>query len=257
MLKDQTQFKDIQSFIEHMKKKDNVVGIVEYGTRSYLDMNIGGDYDLTIIYEKPISPNFSGVHFHIGGIPIDCMLLSVEDFSEEFPSNEFLLVHTNCRVLYDRDDITRNLLNRIKTAWQQPKELSAFELSLFRFTFKHVLDKLEHRLFENELYSRYFIYSSMDWFLECYARIKGLETGKPRVHFSYIQSNEPELFETINSLYRTMDLEQQFQLLSKCAGHMLAPIGGPWAVDEVLFHMVPGGKYDEEEQKAVIAQLFE
>ena len=257
MLKDNTQFKDINSLIEHLKKKVNIVGIVEYGTRACENMSIGGDYDLTVIFDKPISPNFSGVHFHIGEIPIDCMLLSVEDFTESFPANEFLLVHTNCRILYDRNDITKSLLSKIKKAWQQPKELSDFESSLFRFTFQHVLDKLEHRLYEKELYSRYFIYSSVDWFLQCYARIKNLELGKPRVHLSYIEKYEPELFAIMNKLYQETDLGEQFLLLKKCAEYMLQSIGGPWAEDEILFHMTPGGKYDEEEQKAVISQLFE
>lgn len=257
MLKYNYTFKDIDSFIEHLKKKEDLVGIVEYGGRRHSDMSAGGDYDLTVIFNKPISSNFSGVHFHIGDIPVDCMLLSAEDFLSDAPASEFLLAHLNCTVLYDKDGTTKDILEKIEENWKLPEHLSDCEKNTFRFTFQHIIDKLEHRLHENELYSRYFIFSSFDWFLQCYARIKNLEIGKPKAHLNYIKNNEPELFEIINQLYGTHDLDIQFEMLKKCVVHMLLTIGGPWAKDEILFHISPEGAIDNEEQEAVVKLLFE
>ncbi len=257
MLKDINSFKDIDSFIEHLKKKDDIVGIVEYGGRTHSDMNIGGDYDLTVIFNKPISHNFTGIHFHIGGIPMDCMLLSVDDFLSDAPLNEFLLVHLNCKILFDRNNITKDILDKIKKTWKTPEYLSDYEINTFRFTFQHIIDKLEHRLYENELYSKYFIFSSFDWFLQCYARIKNLERGKPKVHLNYIENNDPELFNIINQMYSTDDLNIQFEMLKRCAYHMLQPIGGLWQRDEILFYVTPGGKIIDAEQRSVIKLLFE
>lgn len=248
--------RNIDEFIEHIKHKSDVVGIVEYGGRTHNSMELGGDYDLTIIFDKPISRNFNGVHFHIGAIPVDCMLLSVEDFLTDEPSNDFMLVHLNCKILYDRDGTTQKLLDRIKAAWKASESLSDSEIATFRFTFKHILDKLEYRLHENELYSRYFIFANFDWFLECYSRIKNLEVGKPKAHLSYIKNNEPELFSVISQLYSSDDLEIQFLMLKKCAELMLASIGGLWGKDEVLFHIVPDGKSINEEQKNIIMRLL-
>lgn len=225
-----------------MKKKDDIVGIVEYGGRTYKDMSTGGDYDLTIIFNKPISHNFSGVHFHIGGIPIDCMLLSVEDFLSDAPSNEFLLAHLNCRIIFDRDNVTQNIIDRIKTTWKVPEYLSDCEINTFRFTFQHVIDKLDHRLHDNELYSKYFIFSSFDWFLQCYARIENLEIGKPKAHLKFIENNNPILFNIINEMYNSNDVNIQFEMLKRCAGLILQPIGELWSRDEVLFHVTPDGK---------------
>lgn len=257
MLKDTNSFKDIDSFIEHLKKKEDIVGIVEYGGRTHGDMDVGGDYDLTIIYNKPISDNFTGVHFHISGIPIDCMILSVNDFLSDAPFNQFLLVHLNCKILFDRNGITQSLLNKIKTTWKLPDHLSDCEQNTFRFTFKHILDKLEFRLHENELYSKYFIFSSFDWFLQCYARLKNLEIGKPKAHLSYIKNNDPELFNNINQIYNSNDLDIQFESLKKCAYHMLKALGGPWMNDEILFHIAPEGKITKEEQISIMKLLFE
>lgn len=256
MLISENSFDNIESFIEHLKKNENVIGIVEYGGRTCTDMSVGGDYDLTVIFDKPISSEFSGVHFHIKDIPIDCMLLSKQDFMTDTPLNEFLLVHLNCRILYDKENITKELLNRIKNTWSVSTELSDFEVALFRFTFRHVLDKLKHRLYDNELYSRYFIYSSMDWFLSCYARIKCWEIGKPKMHLELIQNQEPVLYAIINNLYSENSLEVQFELLNQCANYMLEPIGGLWKENEVLFHLLPDGINDEDEQNKLLKILI-
>lgn len=249
-------FENIESFIEHLKKNENIIGIVEYGGRTYTDMSVGGDYDLTVIFDKPVSSNFEGIHFHIKDIPIDCMLLSKEDFMSDTVLNEFLLVHLNCKILYDKDNITANILKRIRTTWSTSTELSDFEKMLYRFTFRHVIDKLKHRLHDNELYTRYFIYSHIDWFLSCYARIKGWEVGKPKLHLKLIQNHEPKLFHIISNLYSENCLEVQFELLSQCANYMLEAVGGLWNENEVLFHLLPDGKNDEEEQNRLLKILM-
>lgn len=249
-------FDSIESFIEYLKKNENIIGIVEYGGRTYTDMSIGGDYDLTVIFDKPISTNFAGVHFYIKDIPIDCMLLSKQDFMSDTVLNEFLLVHLNCKILYDKDNITTGILKRIQTTWSTPTELSDFEKMLFRFTFRHVLDKLKYRLHDNEIYTKYFIYSSVDWFLSCYARIKGSEVGKPKLHLKLIQNHEPKLFHIISNLYSENCLEVQFELLSQCANYMLDAIGGLWNENEILFHLLPDGKNDEHEQNRLLKTLM-
>ncbi|WP_207753087.1 hypothetical protein [Clostridium yunnanense] len=110
----ENSFENIEGFIEHLKKNENIIGIVEYGGRTYKDMSIGGDYDLTVIFDKPVSKNFSGVHFRIKDIPVDCMLLSKEDFMSDMPLDEFMLVHLNCKILYDKDNTISELIKRAK-----------------------------------------------------------------------------------------------------------------------------------------------
>lgn len=129
-------------------------------------------------------------------------------------------------------------------------------MNLFRFTFKHVLDKLKHRLHDNELYAKYFIYSSVDWFLSCYARIKGWEIGKPKLHLKLIEEQDPILFHIISSLYSANSLEAQFELLCECASYMLDSIGGLWEENEALFHLLPDGKNDEQEQNRILKILL-
>ncbi|MBS4535311.1 hypothetical protein GOQ29_06730 [Clostridium sp. D2Q-14] len=257
MMDIKNSFTDIISLIDHLKRKEQVVGIVEYGGRTFSNMEVGGDYDLTVILNKSISKNFTGVHFHVAGIPTDCMILSVEDFLTDSPRDPFFLVHLNCKILFDRDGITKNILERINSKWKLPEELSEFEKHLFRFTFQHILDKLEHRLYKDKLYSRFFIFSSFDWYLQCYARINNLEVGKSKVHLNYIKDSDYELYELINQMYITDNLSEQFEILKKCANRIIKPIGGLWKKEEILLHLSPGGTVISEEKEAVISLLFE
>ena len=184
------------------------------------------------------------------------MVLSKEDFEIDNPLNEFLLVHLNCKIIYDKDGMTEALLKRISTAWNRDSVLSDSEVIMNRFTFKHVLDKLKYRLHDNELYTKFFIYSSMDWYLTCYANIKGWEIGKPKLHLKLIKDNEAILYELISKLYYEVSLEHQYNLLEEIAEYMLKDIGGLWRDDEVLFHLNPEGVNCKQEQEELLKILF-
>ncbi len=250
-------YKDFESLIENIKRKKEVVGILEYGGRSYSNMNKGGDYDFTVILDHKLSENFNGIHFHINGIPTDCMILAIEDFLTKEPSNDFYLVHLDVSILYDRDGKTKELLERINKNWIPSKCISDFEVHLFRFTFQHILDKLEHRLYLNPLYSKYFIYASFDWYLECYARINHLSIGQGKKHLNHIKLHDKEMYEWIESLYDSTSLDEMFKNLSKCAKRIIEPIGGLWRKDETLLHLLAGGQVILEESQAVISLLFD
>lgn len=249
-------FDRIEDFIEHVKSKDDVIGIVEYGGRSFDNMYSGGDYDLSIILNKKISTNFNGVHFHIRKIPVDCMILSVEDFEESSPKNPFYLVHLDCKILFDRDNKTKKLLEKIHVNWAPNQLLSSFEKHLFRFSFQHILDKLERRLYDDPLFTRVFIHSSFDWYLECYARINHLKVGQPKAHLEYIRANDMELYKLVNMLYSTVDIEKQFSALKRCAEKIMSPLGGLWKKNELLLHLLPEGEVVEEEENRVVNLLF-
>ena len=230
-------FKDIKQFIDLLKQNDDVVGILEYGGRSYNDMKIGGDYDLTVITRICLSKAIGGIHFHIAGIPIDCVIKSKDDFLQEEPLSDFDLVHLNCTILFDRDGITKDLLERVKYSWKPKTELTQQDISWFRFTFRHIVDKLEHRLHDDVLYSNYFMAASLDWYLICYAKIKKLEIGKPKTYFQYMKDHEPKLYAYFVQFYNTTDVDEHFRLIKLCAEYMTRDINGLWKEGEILFHL--------------------
>lgn len=249
-------YKSIKSFIDYMKTKTEVIGIVEYGGRSFLDESLGGDYDLTIIIERPISQAFNGVHFHIGDIPVDCMILSIEDFESDLPSNPFYLVHLDCRILFDPTNRVKQLLDEVKIKWTPEPFLSDAERHLYRFSFQHVLDKLEHRLHVDPLFTKFFIHASFDWYLQCYARIYNLPIGQPKVHINHIRAHHQNLYESVNRMYSTLDIDVQYRMLRRCAQLIMDPVGGLWKRNEVLIHLLPGGEVKLEEENQLNDLLF-
>lgn len=76
------------------------------------------------------------------------------------------------------------------------------------------------------------------------------------MHLKLIENQEPILFHIIESLYLANSLETQFELLCECASYMLDSIGGLWKEKEALFHLLPDGKNDEQEQNRILKTLL-
>ena len=256
MIKDSNNFASLTDMVNHLSGLPGVIGIVEYGGRPHTHMHPGGDYDLTVIFGKPVSKNFSGVHFHVAGIPVDCMLLSAEDFMLPEPASPFHLVHLNCTILHDKNGAAGKLLEGIKSTWKKPQEVSESEKTWIRFATKHTLDKLEHRLLDDELYSRVFIAQTVDYIMEIYSQLKQLEPGKTKSHLAYMKLNDEVLYNNIENLLTTTDLKLQFELLKKINASIAQDVGGMWQAGEALFHINPDGTSDASEQEAFIKFLF-
>lgn len=243
------EFASISDFIESLKLNENIVGIVEYGGRQWNDLSKGGDYDLTVITRNTISEDIGGLHFHIADIPIDCMLKSVSDFLGEKPSSPFDTVHFNCKILFDREGITEELLNRIQRTWSNAFDITERDILSYRFVFRHVLDKLRYRLYDDALFTNYSMADAMRYFLQSYEKIKKQEPGKIRDLLKYIKENESELYSILEQYFEASALEDRFHYLELCADYMLKDIGGLWQDGEVLFHLNNAHTSKEEKDK--------
>jgi len=251
------EFKTIEEMIKCLSENEKVLGILEYGTRRFDNMGVGGDYDFSIVTETPISQSIGGIHFHVNNVPVDCMFVCLSDLKVEVPENPYLMAHINSRVLFDRTGEMKQIVSRINRCWLPQKALSDSETQLFRFTFQHIIDKLENRLFNNPLYSRYFIYSSLDWILECYSRINNLIVGKPRDQFDYMMQSNPELYSRFQEIYVVRELEEQFDLLKEICSEVLINHGGLWKTGEILVHLNPEYNLDKAELEEIIHKLFD
>jgi len=256
MLKDNNTFVTLTEMVNHLSHLPGVVGVVEYGSRTHSNMLPGGDYDLTVIFEQLISKNVSGIHLHVGGIPVDCMLLSIADFTLPTPSDSFHLVHLNCTILYDKNGITKALLEDVKTHWCKPNALNDSQKMWIRFGAKHTLDKLKHRLLDDEIYSHFFIAQTCGYLMEIYTDLNGLELGKIQVQLAHMQANDPVLYEYICTLLKTLDMSIKFDMLQKSMDYLAADLGGMWVEGEALFHLNPDGVNDVPEQRALIKFLL-
>lgn len=79
----------------------------------------------------------------------------------------------------------------------------------------------------------------------------------PKAHLNHIRDSDFELYELINQMYNTDNLNEQFHILKKCATRILEPIGGLWEKEEILLHLSPGGTVIVKEEEEVISLFFE
>ena len=255
-IKDTNKFVTLSELVSHLSGLPNIVGIVEYGGRTHTDMTYGGDYDMTIIFEEPPSINFSGIHFHVADIPVDCMLLSIADFTAPEPATPFHVVHLEGTILYDKDGITEKLLEEIEPIWRKPQMVTESQVAWIRFVCRHILDKLEYRLYDDIMFSKYSLEIVFMYTLETYAKLKGLEEGKPKSWFSYMEEQDVRLYACFRAAYSTCDLKEQFTLGKEISEYVARDVGGMWGKDEALFHLLPTGQFDREEQESFVEFLF-
>lgn len=255
-LQDTNTFATLRDMIAHLSRLPQVVGILEYGSRCADDLSAGGDYDLTVVLDAPLSRNVDGVHLHVAGIPVDCMLLCVADFDRDAPRQVFHLAHLGSTILYDRDGTMRRLLDHIEAHWPSQDTWNDSDSMWLRFASRHTLDKLRHRLHDDELYTRYFIGMTAGFMLDNYAKLYGLPAGKPKVHWAHMQSHDAALYADYAALYSTTDVRKQFDALERINAHIADAVGGMWADDELLFHLTPDGIVDVDEQRQLMQLLF-
>jgi len=253
---DNNKFNNLESLIKHLISIKCVVGIIQYGSRDYKDMKLGGDYDLTVIIENnDLFPNVEGLHFYVGKIPVDFVIRTISDFKGEKMKNKFDIIHFYSKIIYDRNSILEEILKEAKDKWNyKENRLDYNNITKLRFRLTHVINKLEHRLHNNFIYSMYYLNEAIRISLKAYIEIKSLHKEVVRVCILHIKENDNELEEKILTFYNTTNLEEKFLLIKKIIKMILEPIGGLWEENEILFH---GNKIEiSNQEKIEIFKLF-
>lgn len=246
-------FKNFTEMLEHIKSNEKVIGILEYGGRTYENENIkDGDYDFSIITTNKLSETIIGLHFYVAGIPVDCALLTIDFFNKEKPSS-FDLMYTDCRILFDRFGDVETSINNIKKKWNNNRKFTEMDISKTRYVLSHRLSKIEHRL-DNEIFSSFIIYQTIQLIIVAYGEINNLPIGKEKFFLQHMQDNNPTLFNLIKECYSESKINNKFLLLKEASIHITKPFGGLWKEDEVIFRNM--SDITDETEKNNILSIF-
>ena len=79
--------KTIKQMIKRLKDHPAVVGLIEYGGAQHRDKSIPGDYDLFAVLATP-APEVESLHFHVGGIPVDLNLRTLDEIRADIAALE-------------------------------------------------------------------------------------------------------------------------------------------------------------------------
>ena len=246
-------FNSLVEMIEHFKNNDMIEGILEYGSKHYYEKDANGDYDLTIITTEKVFTSLAGVHFYVQNTPVDCMIKSLSDFYIEKPSNKFDYVHLDADILFDRSGKIAAMLRVINEKWKIESELPEREISRFRFTLSHVINKLNNRILKEEYYMFccHIMASAISHSLDCYCRLYNLPFGKPLLYFNHMKENNHKLYSLYQEYYNARALTSKFKLLKSIINILLANIGGIWKEGEVIYHLGNTDSIPEPELKNI------
>lgn len=257
-MKQPTTFPTIEAFIEHLKARPDIVGILQYGNRDYRDMSPGGDFDLNVILREGLTAPVAGIHLHAGGIPVDCGLMALADLRQERPPSDYHCVLVESVVLYDRTGDVADALEHIRGTWRMhippiTEARTAFE----RFVTQHVIDKLEHRLYDDEVYSRVLLSGNIFWLLENYIMLHRLNPYGFREALAHMRDTHPQTYALFRSCVDTHDLAEQLVATKKLSEAVLRPVGGRWKEDELLFHYADmQAEYTDDMRSRAVDLLF-
>lgn len=251
------EFTTIIDFIDHLKSKPSIIGILQYGNRDYVNMELGGDYDVNVIIDPAYESNVSGLHFYINQIPVDCGIINKEDLYEETAPSDFHCVLLDSKILYDATGEISPRIAEIKSLWKldisRPTE---GEIAFDRFIRQHILDKFEHRLYENEVYTRVFLSGNIFYLLESYMKIEGLNPYNFKGALEKMKEEEMETYQLFQAFEKTQDLQEKFTLTQRLTQAVLRKVGGPWKKGEIIFHYADDSQKCTEQEKDYVVDLI-
>lgn len=253
-----TDFESLEDFIDHLKTKPEIIGILQYGSRNYKDMSVGGDFDLNIIVNSKVDTPIVGLHFHINKIPVDCGVIKADDLLEEIAPSDYHCVLISSKILYDPNDFLKARLPIIKKNWKLNIEhMSEGDIAFERFIRQHIVDKFLHREYHNELYTKVFLSGSIFWLLDLFIKIEQLNPYDFKGALSRMEKDYPKMYALFDAFESTQDLKEKMAIINKLNHTVLNKIGGPWKSDEILFHYADSNDtYSEEEKKSIIDLIF-
>ena len=227
--------KTLHELVQTLERHPRVVGLVEYGSRTYTEVANAGDYDLLALFSD-YRPNVESLHFYVGEIPVDLNLRCLEDWRVGRLQSSFDRVLAHGRLIYqttpDVSDVLEHLYREhpVETA----PDLSEQALASLRYGQKHVFDKIARRYKTQPTLSRFLLYSNLYWLVQHYFTVRRLPYKGEKAAFAYFEAHEPRVLNLLKEIYAEPDLSRQAELARELNERVLEPVGGLWQDGEVL-----------------------
>lgn len=242
-----TMFRNIHEFIKCVKKNEHLIGILQYGSNSIYNIR-EGDLDITLVYDYRPSDVINGIHLYVGELPVDVMIVSIDDFYLDIPRDEFQLAHINAEIIFDTNEILSKAMSNIKKNWTLDREFNSLDISKLRFCISHRLNKVHNR-FDDIVYCNLAMGELIEYSLFCYGKINNLEVGKDKHFLNHMSVNNSKLYELLEKYYSENDVYTKYTVLLEYSGLFLKSYGGLWRKDEIIFHDYKTTSNNEERRK--------
>jgi len=231
----QISVSSVSETIEILRGNPMVAGLAEYGSASYLDARIDGDYDLLVITSTCVA-DVESLHFYVANTPVDLNIRTLEQIRALSRADGFDSILLDARIIHDPSGLVRQALQDLRArhlATPNPA-LSQDRIAAVRHGAKHTFDKLRERRELSTALKRYLLHQCVCWALPQYFETRGLQYRGEKHGFAYLRENEPDLYDHLEAFYATTDPCEQARLARSVQETVLAPVGGPWRDGELL-----------------------
>ncbi|NIA16375.1 MAG: hypothetical protein GWP08_20130 [Nitrospiraceae bacterium] len=224
----------IKELVGRLAKCPNVTGLVRYGGRHVEDMSPGGDFDLfVIVNDRP--KGLEGMHFHVGGVPIDVSMRTLDDLHSESPLTRIDIHLASGEVLVDKTGRLQELLPPLAQRWQASlPEAGPNDQAAARFHQSHALNKVRGRIDSEPLLCHFLIATDVFWLVQSYFSVRRLAYPGEKPALEVIRTSAPAIFRLIENFYAETELRTKLAILEDMTDRILEPIGGTWKQAEVL-----------------------
>ena len=230
-----TQMSTILEMVKILRRSPVVVGLAEYGSASYLDERIDGDYDLIVITNTPVS-DVESLHFYVKDTPVDLNVRSLERIGAMSRADGFDSTLLDARIIHDPSGEVGQALEglRDRHVTTPGPVIEQDRIAAMRHGAKHTFDKLREGRDLPLVLKRYMLHQCVYWALPQYFEIRGLQYRGEKQGLAYLRENEPELYQSVEEFYATTDPCEQARLARSIEEAVLAPVGGLWEDRELL-----------------------
>ncbi|MBN1342885.1 MAG: hypothetical protein JXQ73_09415 [Phycisphaerae bacterium] len=241
----------IPEMVEALRRCPSVAGIAEYGSASYRDEGIEGDYDVVVITDMRVG-DVESLHFHVGQTPVDLNIRTFEQINGMGRAEGFESILLEARVIHDPSGRVGEALRglRDRHSSQAAPAMKPGRFAGMRHGARHTFDKLRGSRELPVTLKRHLLHQCVYWLLPQYFEVRGLQYQGEKHGLAFLRENEPELYRSFEAFYATTEAGEQARLARSMAEAVLLPVGGLWADGEVLTFG------DPEEGAGVFGVLF-
>ena len=220
----------VERLFDQLKRNNEILGILEFGTDHEPDGYTKGDLDLYLFMKNRDVPA-DRLFFAVDGFCIDIQIRSAELFLKN-ESASFDSVIATGRIIYDPTGRVYSFVRQVKSRPLLQKVDRQYT-DLSRIAHKIALGKLRGRLDAEPTLCHVLLSAHIGLLCKDYFRIRGIETygawgGETRT-LQYIREQESPLYVAIERFFSVVDIKEKLRISERIVDLLFAPIGGSLA----------------------------
>jgi predicted nucleotidyltransferase len=205
--------KAIDTFLEHLKQRTDVLGIIMFGSRARGNNRPDSDVDLVVI----ASVGFRrAVEYHEGQAfeIIYTTGKSALAYWKNHPDDAAGLWAV-AKVLYDKDKTISKLKNKVNKVLKKGKgPIDEHQLGQFRFDAEDTLKYVEYMIEHDPVTANLILTNKVFTLTELFFNIRQMWIPAPKQRLSKIKEISPDLYALLSEFYSDKNLNERLQTAS-------------------------------------------